>query len=49
VNLDAITTSTWRHPLCNSVVGSVDRLAFEHITKIRKATVAAPIAPSLRL
>jgi len=41
-------TSTWRNPFYHSMADTIDRLDFEHITKICKATIATLVDPSLR-
>lgn len=41
-------TSTWRNPYYHSMTDTIDRLDFEHITRICKATIATLIDPSLR-
>ena len=46
--LFAFDTSTWRNPFYHSMADTIDRLDFEHITKITKTTIATLIDPSLR-
>lgn len=46
--LFAFDTSTWRNPFYHSMADTIDRLDFEHITKITKATLATLIDRSLR-
>ena len=41
-------TSTWRNPFYHSMADTIDRLDFDHITKICKATIATAIDPTLR-
>jgi len=44
----AFDTANWRNPYGHSMADTIDRLDFEHITKITKATIATLIDPSLR-
>lgn len=46
--LFAFDTSTWRNPFCHSMADTIDRLDFNHITKIAKATIATLMDSSLR-
>jgi hypothetical protein len=44
----AFDTANWRNPYGHSMADSIDRLDFEHITKLCKATIATAIDPALR-
>jgi hypothetical protein len=45
----AFDTSNWRNPYGHSMADSIDRLDFDHITKVCKATIATVVDPRLRL
>jgi hypothetical protein len=46
--LFAFDTATWRNPYGHSMADTIDRLDFDHITKICKATIATLVDPALR-
>ncbi|MFZ5918216.1 MAG: M28 family peptidase [Chloroflexota bacterium] len=43
----AFDTSNWRNPFVHSMGDTIDRLDFDHITKLCKATIATAIDPNL--
>jgi len=46
--LFAFDTANWRNPFGHSGADTVDRLDFDHITKLCKATIATAVDPGLR-
>jgi len=44
----AFDTSGWRNPFGHSMADTIDKLDFDHITKICKATIATAVDPALR-
>jgi hypothetical protein len=44
----AFDTAGWRNPFGHSMADTIDRLDFDHITKICKATIATAVDPALR-
>lgn len=46
--LFAFDTATWRNPYGHSMADTIDRLDFDHITKICQATIATLVDPALR-
>ena len=44
----AFDTANWRNPFGHSMADTIDRLDFDHITKICKATIATAVDPGLR-
>jgi hypothetical protein len=44
----AFDTANWRNPFGHSGADTIDRLDFDHITKLCKATIATAVDPGLR-
>ncbi len=44
----AFDTANWRNPFCHTMADTIDKLDFDHITKICKAVIATAVDPALR-